>query len=128
MLLSLPVMAWLRRAAHRFDFARVRLGLAAATVFIAVFITLRAFELLDSLNVKWDTNAYGSATWLVVGTHATLLAIEFVEIAGMALLFWTGAAEEKHCSDVSEAAFYWYFMVLAWVPLYVLCFWGPRWM
>jgi hypothetical protein len=24
--------------------------------------------------------------------------------------------------------FYWYFMVLSWLPLYVLCFWLPRWL
>jgi cytochrome c oxidase subunit III len=36
--------------------------------------------------------------------------------------------EEKHFSDVADMVFYWLFMVLAWMPLYVLCFWVPRWL
>jgi heme/copper-type cytochrome/quinol oxidase subunit 3 len=81
-----------------------------------------------SLNVKWDANAYGSVQWLVLGAHGTLLAVELVEIAGMMLIFWLGPVEEKHMSDVTDMVFYWYFMVLSWIPLYVLCFWLPRWL
>ncbi len=127
MLLSLPVVSWMERAARRFDLARVRQALTVATAFGAAFVALRALELLVALHVKWDTNAYGSAQWLVVGSHATLLIIELVEIAGFALFFWTGVPEEKHFADAADAGFYWRFMVLAWLPLYVLCFWGPRW-
>ena len=67
------------------------------------------------------------AQWLVVGAHATLLLVELVEIGGMAAMFWLAPIEEKHFSDVADASFYWYFMVLAWLPLYVLCFLVPRW-
>jgi heme/copper-type cytochrome/quinol oxidase subunit 3 len=27
---------------------------------------------------------------------------------------------------VSESAFYWYFVVLVWLPLYVVIYWVPR--
>jgi len=114
-------------AAHDFDLGRVRIGLTVATLFVAAFVGLRAWELLRSLNVRWDTNAYGSAQWLILGAHGTLLAVEFVEVAGMAAIFWLAPVEEKHFSDVADAGFYWYFMVLAWIPLYALCFLGPRW-
>ena len=127
MLLSIPVVRWLSRSARRFDLGQVRIALVVATLFAAAFVGLRAVELLDSLNVKWSTNAYGSAQWLVVGAHATLILIELVEVAGLALMFWIAPIEEKHFSDADDVAFYWYFMVLAWLPLYVLCFWGPRW-
>ena len=127
LLLSLPFVRWMEKSAHRFDAGKVRLGLTIATLFCAAAMALRTVELLDSLNVKWETNAYGSAQWLVVGSHATLLAVQFVEVAGMALLFWLGRAQRKHFSDASDVAFYWYFMVLAWLPLYVLCFLAPHW-
>jgi cytochrome c oxidase subunit III len=127
MLSSLPVMVWLGRVARRFDLGRVRIGLTAATLFGTAFVVLRAFELIRSLNVKWDSNAYGSAQWLVLGAHATLLLVELVEVAGMAGIFWLAPVEEKHFSDVADLTFYWYFMVIAWIPLYVLCFLGPRW-
>jgi len=128
MLVSLVPATWTARAARRYDLGAVRIGLTIATAFAIAIIGLRAWELLVSLNVKWDTNVYGSVQWLVLGAHATLLAVELVEIGGMMLIFWFASVEEKHMSDVADMVFYWYFMVLSWLPLYVLCFWLPRWL
>lgn len=128
MLVSMLPARWTARAARRYDVGKVRIGLVVATAFGIAIVGLRAWELLVSLNVKWDSNAYGSVQWLVLGAHATLLAVELVEIAGMALIFWLAPVEEKHMSDVADMVFYWYFMVLSWLPLYVLCFWLPRWL
>jgi cytochrome c oxidase subunit III len=128
MLVSLYPAWWTAQAARRFDLGKVRIGLIVSTAFGLAIVGLRAWELLVSLNVKWDANAYGSAQWLVVGLHGTLLLIELAEIGGMALLFWLAPVEEKHMSDVTDLEFYWYFMVLSWLPLYVLCFWLPRWL
>lgn len=127
MVLSLPFVWWVSKVAHAFELGKVRLGLTVAAVINAVFVALRLVEALSSLNVKWDTNAYGSAQWLILGSHFTLLAIELVEVTGMALMFWLAPIEEKHFSDAADMAFYWFFMVLSWVPLYVLCFLVPRW-
>jgi len=128
MLVSIIPARWTARAAKRYDLGAVRIGLTIATAFAIAIIGLRAWELLVSLNVKWETNAYGSVQWLVLGAHATLLAVELVEIGGMMLIFWFAPVEEKHMSDVADMVFYWYFMVLSWLPLYVLCFWLPRWL
>ena len=128
MLVSLVPATWTARAARRYDLGAVRIGLTIATAFAIAIVGLRAWELLVSLNVKWDANAYGSVQWLVLGVHATLLAVELVEIGGMMLIFWLAPVEEKHMSDVADMVFYWYFMILSWLPLYVLCFWLPRWL
>jgi cytochrome c oxidase subunit I+III len=128
MLASLPVMWWLAKAARRYDLGKVRIGLILATLFNAAFVGLRLVELLVSLNVRWDTNAYASAQWLILIMHGTLLTVELVEVGGMMLIFWLAPVEEKHFSDVADMVFYWAFMVLAWMPLYVLCFWVPRWL
>jgi heme/copper-type cytochrome/quinol oxidase subunit 3 len=127
MLLSIPVVLWTTKAAQRFDLGKVRIGLTVTTLFGMAFVGLRMVELLVSLNVKWDANAYGSAQWLILGAHATLLIVELVEVGGVALIFWIAPVEEKHFSDVADLVFYWLFMVLAWMPLYVLCFLAPRW-
>ena len=126
MLSSLPLAAQLARAARRFDFARVRMWATLASLVCALFVTLRMLELLVSLGVRWDSNAYGSAQWLVIGVHAFLLLMQFVEMTGIAIAFWFAPVTGKHFSDAADAAFYWYFMVLVWVPLYALCFLTPR--
>lgn len=126
MLSSLALARQLSLAARRFDFARVRIWATAAAAACGLFVALRMLELLVSLNVRWDSNAYGSAQWLVVGTHGFLLLMQFVEMTGIAIAFWFAPVTAKHFSDADDAAFYWYFMVLAWVPLYALCFLTPR--
>ena len=126
MLVSIPLMVWLQRVSRRFDLRGVRWGMLLATVFNTAFVVLRWFE-LRALNVKWDTNAYGSAQWLLVLAHATLLLIELLEVAGMAALFWVGPVEKKHFTDASDLALYWYFMVGIWVPIFVLSYLLPRW-
>jgi len=128
MLVSLWPARWTAQAARRYDIGKVRIGLIIATAFAIAIVGLRAWELLVSLGVKWDANAYGSVQWLVVGAHATLLLVELVEVGGMMLIFWLAPIEEKHMSDVADMVFYWYFIVLSWLPLYVLCFWLPRWL
>ena len=128
MLASIPLMIWISREARKFELERVRLGLTIATALCATFVVLRLFELLDSLNVRWDSNAYGSAQWLLLGAHGTLLAIQFVEVGGIAGIFWFAPLERKHFADADDVAFYWYFMVASWIPLYVLSFLGPHWL
>jgi len=32
----------------------------------------------------------------------------------------------KRFSDVEDNAFYWYFVVLSWLPLYLVLYWVPR--
>lgn len=127
MAVSIPVLVWMEKGAHRFELGRVRWGLLVATLLNAAFVALRWFELV-ALNVKWDTNAYGSAQWLLVLSHATLLLIELLEVGGMAALFWMGPVEKKHFSDAADLALYWYFMVGIWVPIFVLSYLLPRWM
>jgi heme/copper-type cytochrome/quinol oxidase subunit 3 len=127
MLLSLPLVAWVDRAAKRFDLRAVRIGLPIAALVCFGFVGLRLVELASSVNVKWNSNAYGSALWLVLGCHGTLLLVEASEALGMAVMFWIAPIERKHFSDVADAMFYWYFMVAAGLVIYLLCFLLPRW-
>ena len=127
MILSIPVAQWTAREARKYALRRTRLGLTLLTVFGVSFVVLRVLTMLYALNVRWDANAYGSSQWLVFGVHGTLLAVELVEVAGMALIFWIGTVEEKHFSDAADLTFYWLFMILSWIPLYVMCILVPRW-
>ena len=39
---------------------------------------------------------------------------------------FVGPIEEKRFVDVEENAVYWYFVVLAWLPIYGVIYWAPR--
>jgi len=112
------------RASRRLDLGGVKLWLLVSSLISLVIPVLRWYELW-SLNVRWDSNAYGSAAWLVVATHATLLLLDVSDTVGLTLFYWLRRMPIKAMSDVADNAFYWYFMVLIWVPLYLIVYVGP---
>ena len=114
-----------RRAADRVDLGKVRLWMVVAIAFGFAFNVVRIFEFAD-LNVRWDTNAYGSVVWLLLGLHTTHIVTDFADTLVLAVLMFVGPIEEKRFVDVSENAGYWYFVVLSWLPIYAVIYWAPR--
>lgn len=125
MLASL-VPAWLaQKAAQRENLGGVRLWLAVSLVFGIVFLAVRVME-FATLNVRWDSNGYGSVTWLLLGLHTTHIATDVFDTIVLLVLFLTGPLDGKRYVDVSENSFYWYFVVGAWLPIYFTLYWGAR--
>lgn len=114
-----------RRAADRVDLGKVRLWMVVALALGLAFNIVRIFEFAD-LNVRWDTNAYGSVVWLLLGLHTTHIVTDFADTIVLAVLMFVGPIEEKRFVDVSENAGYWYFVVLSWLPIYGVIYWAPR--
>lgn len=125
MSLSIPAAVTLDRSSRRLDLGAVRRWMVILSVFATVFLVLRWFE-LKALNVRWDTNAYGSAAWLVVVTHGTLLLLEWFEVVAFAVLLFVGPIENRHFSDANDLTLYWIFMTSAWIPLYVAVYLYPN--
>jgi cytochrome c oxidase subunit 3 len=125
LLLSVLPMALAKRAALRFDLGGVRRWLTVGTLVILAATVLRWFD-FQSLNVRWDSNAYGSAVWAVVFAHTTLLVTAVLEVAVITAMFFTDRIKAKHFSDVEDAALYQYFLAVTWLVLYGIVFLGPR--
>jgi cytochrome c oxidase subunit 3 len=117
---------WTLNAAKAHDLRKVRIGMIVCIVFAAAFIGVRVLE-FRSLNVGWDHNAYGSVLWLMLGLHTAHLLTDFVDTAVLAVLMHTGPLEGRRFADVADNAGYWDFVVLAWLPMYVVIYWAPRW-
>ena len=113
-----------KRASEREDLRKVRIWLVVAAVFAVAFIVIRAFE-FRSLNCSWDTNAYGSVVWTLLGAHTIHLITDFIDTVVLIVLMFTSMVNGKRFVDVSENAFYWYFVVAAWIPIYVVIYFGP---
>lgn len=127
-LLLLAVILPMRQAGHaalREDRRGVARWLLVSTGMTVVVNVLRWFELM-ALNVKWDAHAYGSAAWAAVAMHSTLTVVDVFETGTLGVLFATGQARRKHYPDVGDATFYQYFLSAAWIPVYLVVYWGPR--
>jgi heme/copper-type cytochrome/quinol oxidase subunit 3 len=125
LILSCVPNEFTRRAAHAHDLRKVRIGMVVCIAFSVAFIAVRVFE-FRALNVSWDLNAYGSVVWLLLGLHTVHLLTDFGDTVVLAVLMFTGPLEGRRFVDVAENAMYWNFVVIAWLPIYVVLYWAPR--
>jgi heme/copper-type cytochrome/quinol oxidase subunit 3 len=114
-----------RNAAERVDLKGVRLWLVAAIAVGIAFNAVRVQEFM-TLNVLWNTDAYGSIVWLLLGLHTTHILTDVVDTIVLAALMFIGPIEERRFVDVEENSLYWYFVVGAWLPIYGVIYWLPR--
>jgi len=114
-----------KRAAERLDRRGVQVWLTVCLAFSVAFLAVRGFE-LSALNVRWDSDAYGSIVWLLMALHTTHLVTDTWDTTVLDVLFFTGPLEGKRYVDVSENALYWYFVILSWLPIYAVVYLAPR--
>jgi heme/copper-type cytochrome/quinol oxidase subunit 3 len=114
-----------KRAAERMDLRALRLWLGIAIGFGAAFCVIRAFEFRD-LNVWWDSNAYGSIVWVLLGFHTTHLVTDVLDSVALEVLLFTGPLEKSHFADAAENSLYWEYVVVTWLPVYAFIYLAPR--
>jgi len=111
--------------ARAHDLGHVQRLLVAMSAIGLLTLAIRGYEFAN-LNVRWDANAYGSILWIILGLHTTHLATDVADTLVLTALMFTRRATERRFSDVTDNVFYWYFVVLSWLPLYGLIYWVPR--
>ncbi len=124
MLLSIIPVAKADRAARQLDVAGVRVNLVLASLFAIAMCVVRGFE-FAALNVRWDTNAYGSIAWANVVAHGTLLLLETAETLVFTALVFSPNLEQRDIAGVSDNSLYWYFMTGSWVILAAIVYLSP---
>ena len=125
MLVSMVPNELTKRAAERFDRGAVKLWIAVCVVLALAFTVVRFLE-FGALNVRWDTNAYGSVTWTLLGFHTVHVLTDVADTIVLAVIMFVGPVDEHRFVDVSENAFYFYFVVLSWLPIYAVIYLAPR--
>jgi heme/copper-type cytochrome/quinol oxidase subunit 3 len=126
LLVSLVPNQLVKSAAERMDIGKVRLWMIVADLCAVVFCVVRVYE-FKHLNVNWDSSAYGSITWTLLGFHSFHLVTDLVDsIVLTSMMFTRHGNKPTRFVDVSQNAFYWYFVVLSWLPIYAVLYWAPR--
>jgi cytochrome c oxidase subunit III len=99
--------------------------LALGVLFGMAAIVLRGFE-FRALHTRFGSNAYGSITWTILAVHLAYLLAGMLETLLIALAMFVGPVDQRHYTDASAMAEYWYFIVISWVALYAVVFIAPR--
>ncbi|MDB4908533.1 MAG: putative cytochrome c oxidase subunit [Gemmatimonadetes bacterium] len=126
LLLKLVPISMAARKARRWDGDGVRRWLAITLAWNLVNLGMRIAE-FGALRVRWDTNAYGSIVWATLFDHAYLILFDLFETAGIALVFFRHQETHRDFGAVDDDAMYTWFLVLAFIPVYVMLYWFPRW-
>jgi cytochrome c oxidase subunit 3 len=114
------------RWAERQELRKVRIGMLVMSGLGLAPLIVRIFE-FPALNISWDTNAYGSVVWTLLGLHTTHIITDLVDTLVLAVLMFTRHGDNlRRFGDVQDNAMYWNFVVAAWLPIYACIYWIPR--
>lgn len=100
-------------------------GTTISVLLASVVLILRWIE-LGKLGYSWDDHAYGSITWLIFGFHFVHVTAAVLGTAVVSAFAWRGYYTKERNLGVVVDSLYWYFVAVAWLPLYYVTVWDPR--
>ncbi len=125
LLASSLAVFWGDKGIKKGDVMRLRLGIGLAASLAILFLVLKVVE-YSGVGYYWDSNAYGSVVWTIIGFHS--LHVLSVLLKAMAVLglsfrgYWT---DQRHLG-VTLNGLYWHFVVVIWIPVYIVLYWVVR--
>jgi cytochrome c oxidase subunit III len=114
-----------KRAAVTQQAGAVRASLIVMSIVGLVLIAIRSAE-FSALQVRWDQDAYGSILWALLFIHTFHLITDVADTLVLTVFAYVHGLTPPRFSDVADNSLYWHFVVVAWLPLYVLIYWVPR--
>jgi heme/copper-type cytochrome/quinol oxidase subunit 3 len=123
MLASIVPNEWTKKQAEKMKWKEVLFGLVVCITFASAFLVVRVFE-FGALGCRWDSNAYGSIVWTLLGLHTAHLLTDLIDTIVLAAVVYAHSSPKRYV-DVTENAMYWYFVVGSWIPIYVVIYFGP---
>lgn len=124
MLVSLVPSYLAAESAKKLDRSGVTRWLLVTGFLGVVILVLRWYELW-AINTRWDTTAYGSIAWLVVGLHMTLILLDVGDTIGLGVMFAKRELPPHYYPDTTDNSMYWYFTVLGWIPFFLIVYVSP---
>lgn len=125
-ILSFFPMYWADRACLRRSQHEVVIALLLSVLFGVACVALRFIE-FHAFHFRWDSNAYASSVWLLLGLHLAHLITATAENTLMLVWILVHGMDIKHARDVRVTTVYWYWIVGIWIVFYILLYWWPRW-
>ncbi len=107
------------------DQARLRRGLLHTMALAALFLALKYVE-YSELPLRWDSNAYGSILWILVGLQSAHVLVLLALTIVVSLLASRGFFSPQRRLGVIINTMYWYSAAAISVVLYVVLQLSPR--
>lgn len=101
------------------------LGLAANLVLALIFLGLRFIE-WRTFNFTWQSDIFGTIVWSILFLHTFDIVADLVMTLVLLIVVAVGRYGPKQRIGVHVDSVVWYFLVLIWLPLYAVVYWGAR--
>src|SRR5215204_833643 len=125
LLLGCIPMVFSDLAARRGNREGAKVGLVICAIVGFASLVLRSFE-YAAVYFRWDSNAYGSVVWFMLGMHMLHLLVLTTESVLVAIWIFTREFDMKHRVDIVTVAVYWYWVTAIWIVLYAIIYFTPR--
>ena len=112
-------------SARRNNRRLAQVGLVICLLCGVAAMVLRSFE-FSAVYFRWDSNAYGSAVWFLLGMHLMHLLVLTSETVLLAIWTLTREFDMKHRVDIVTLGVYWYWVVAIWLLIYAVVYFTPR--
>ena len=112
-------------AARRGTRSVCQIGLIICILCALAAAILRGYE-FSAVYFRWDSNAYGSVVWFMLGMHMMHLLVLTTESVLLTIWIFTREFDMKHRVDIVTVAVYWYWVTAIWIVLYAIIYFTPR--
>jgi heme/copper-type cytochrome/quinol oxidase subunit 3 len=126
LLASLPPTWIMCRAARLRQLQPTRFWSIVVLALNTLALVIRGFE-FPHLNTHVTDDAYGSITWALMLLHTAHLITDFIDTLMLDIFLFAKEVDTERYSDVDDDGVYWAYVVLTWIPIYLLVYWAPRW-
>lgn len=100
-------------------------GMVLNLFLVAVFFTMRVVE-WHSFNFNYKSDAFGTYVWTFLALHSFDVIADTIYTAVLLVIVLLGRDGPKQRIGIHVDSVVWYFLVAIWIPIYVIVYWGPR--
>jgi len=125
LLLSAFGSYWASEGAKKDDRFAMLAGLIANLALAAIFVMLEGAS-WRSFDFTWESDIHGSIVWALMFLFFVDLCCDLFFTSVLVIALARGYAGPKQRLGVHVDSVVWYFLVIIWIPIYVVIYWGPR--
>ena len=117
-------MHWADKSIDKGKHRNLVAGLILGILLASVFLGIKTYE-YSHLEYDWTTHSYGSIVWGISMFHAAHVLSVVLKTVFVAYLAIHGYFDQKRRLGITVNGLYWHFVVVVWIPLYVVLYWSP---
>ena len=92
-----------------------------------MYSSLLRFIEWRTFNFTWASDIHGTLVWSILFLHTFDVVADLLMTTVLIVILALDRHGPKQRIGVHVDSVVWYFLVLIWLPLYAVVYWGPRW-